>query len=192
VQIRKFIAFYRPTCHILTVSHNLKKHKIILDDYLHGYRKFIVFYLLIMSFFGSLNLLLNPTSLTDLLFGIILMIITYVLFVAMIGKKGLYISDNNFYRGIAIADKFLLKEKIEIAKFSEFTHKKKEKSDLPWFLEYSSFGYFSNHHECSVYLTKSDSEKRKNLISFSDFEMYYDTRRFLQRWTELKEQNEKK
>ncbi|MGM5471425.1 hypothetical protein ACS386_14190 [Flavobacteriaceae bacterium LMO-SS05] len=170
----------------------MEKHKIILDDYLHGYRKFVVFYLFITSFFGGLNFLLHPTSWTDLLLGPILLIIAYVLFVAMIGKKGLYIIDNNFYRGIAIADKFLLKEKIDIAKFTEFTPKKKEKSDWPWFLEYSSFGYFSNHHECSVYLTKSDSDKRKNLISFSDFDMYYDTRRFLKRWTELKERNEEK
>jgi hypothetical protein len=120
------------------------------------------------------------------------LIIAYVLFVAMIGKKGLYVTDNNFYRGIAIADKFLLKEKIDIAKFSEFTHKKKEKTDLPWLIEYSFFGFFSNHNECSVYLTKSDSDKRKILISFSDFNMYYDTQRFLHRWTKLKERNEEK
>jgi len=108
----------------------------------------------------------------------------------MIGKKGLYISNNKLYRGIAITDKFFLKEKIDIEEFSEFIHKKKEKSDLPWLFEYSGMGMFSNHHGCSVYLTKSDSEKRKILISFADFEMYYEVSRFLQRWTELKELNE--
>ncbi len=110
----------------------------------------------------------------------------------MVGKKGLYISDNKFYRGIAIADMFLYKEKIDIANFPEFTHKKKEKTDLPWFLEYSALGMFSNHQECSIYLTESESEKRKALISFSDVEMYDDVRSFLQRWTELKERNENK
>ena len=168
----------------------MTNHRIILDNYLYGYQKFLVFYLLIMSFFGCLNFLLTPTDLTDLIFGLILLPITYILFVAMIGKKGLYISDDKFYRGIAIADKFLLKEKIDIIKYSEFTHNRKEKTDLPWFFEYSGFGMFSNHHECSVYLTKPDSEKRKILISFADFEMYDEVRRFLQRWTELKELNE--
>ena len=149
-----------------------------------------MFYFVIVSFFGSINFLSNPTSVADLLFGLIFLATTYILFVAMIGKKGLYISDNKLYRGIAIADKFLLKEKVDIINFSEFTHKKKEKTDLPRFLEYTSLGFFSNHHECSVYLEKTDSKKRKMLISFSDIEMYYDVRRFIQRWTELKEQNE--
>lgn len=108
----------------------------------------------------------------------------------MFGKKGLYISENNLYRGIAIADKFLYKEKIDIGKFPVFTYTKKEKTNLPWILEYSAFGLFSNHHECSVYLTESDSEKRKILISFSDFEMYDVLRNFLLRRTELKERSQ--
>lgn len=151
---------------IKTVANKvLEKHKIILDNYLHGYRKFIVLYLVIVSFFGSINFLSNPTSVTDLLFGLIFLATTYILFVAMIGKKGLYISDNKFYRGIAIADKFLLKEKVDIVNFSEFTHKKKEKTDLPWFLEYTSLGFFSKHHKCSVYLEKLILKKKNiNLI----------------------------
>ena len=150
----------------------------------------LVFYLLIMSFFGSLNYFIHPTSFNDLLFGLMLLVITNILFVAIIGKKGLFISDNKLYRGIAITDKFLYKEKIDLVKFPEFTHKKKEITDLPWYLEYSVFGLFSNYHECSVYLTESGSKKRKILVSFSDFDMYYDVRRFLQRWTELKERDE--
>lgn len=108
----------------------------------------------------------------------------------MFGKKGLYISDNKLYRGIAIADKFLYKEKIDIEKFPEFTYTKKEKTNLPWLLENSAFGVFSNHHECSVYLIESESEKRKILISFSDFEMYEVLRSFLHRRTDLKERGE--
>jgi len=172
------------------VSHNLKENKIILDNYLHGYQKFTVSFLLIISFFGSLNFLSNPTSFTDFAFGLLILVISYILFVAMFGKKGLYISDNNLYRGIAIADKFLYKEKIDIGKFQEFTYTKKEKTNLPWILEYSAFGLFSNHHECSVYLTESDSKKRKILISFSDFEMYDVLRSFLHRRTDLKERSE--
>ena len=175
-----------------TIGNNLEKHKIILDNYLQGFQKFLVLYLLIMSVFGCLNFLSNPTNYADLIFGLTLLIISYVLFVALIDKKGLYISDNKFYRGIAIADTFLYKERIDLTNFLEFARKKKEKTDLPWFLEYSALGMFSNHHECSIYLTESESKKRKALISFSDIEKYNDVRRFLQRWTELKERNESK
>lgn len=168
----------------------MEKHQIILDNYLHGYQKFGVFYLLIVSFFGSINFLSNPEKLMDLLLGLILLIATYILFVVLVGKKGLYISNDRFYRGIVIADKFLLKEKIDIDTFSKFTHKRKEKTDLPWLFEYSGMAMFSNYHECSVYLTKSDSEKRKILISMPDFEMYYEVRAFLLKWTKLTEQND--
>lgn len=108
----------------------------------------------------------------------------------MIGKKGLYFSDNKFYRGIAVADKFLLKERVVIENYSGFTFSKKEITDLPWLFEYSGMAMFSNYHECSVYLTKSSSKKRKILISMADFEMYYEVRGFLRRWTKLKERND--
>ena len=162
--------------------------QIILDYYLHGYQKFSAFFLLFISFFGCLNFLFSPTDFIELFFGFLLLPSSYILFVAVIGKKGLYISDDTFYRGIAIGDKFLLKEKVNITKYSEFTHKRKVKTDLPLLFEYSGLGMFSNHHECSVYLTKPNSKKRKILISFSDFELYYHVRRFLKRCTELQEQ----
>ena len=130
----------------------MKNERIILDNYLHGYQKFIVFYLLIITLFGCLNFLLKPNDLTDFLVGLLLLIISYVLLVAMIGKKGLLISNGNFFRGITFSGKFLLKERIDIEKYAEFTHKRKQKTDLPWIFEYSGLGIFSNHHECSVYL----------------------------------------
>jgi hypothetical protein len=167
----------------------VKKEQIILDSYLHGYQKFNVFYILIICSFGSINFLLNPTSYLDLLIGLILLIFTYILIVAFLGKKALYINGNKFYRGIAIYDKILLKERIDISKYSEFNYVKKGKTDLPRIFKYSSLATFSNYHECSVYLTKSNSTKGKKIISMSDFEMYYEVRRFLQRWTELTEKN---
>ena len=126
--------------------------QIILDDYLHGYQKFSVWFLSFISFFGCLNFLFSPTDLIELSFGFLLLPASYILLVAMVGKKGLYISDDRFYRGIAIGGKFFLKEKVNITNYAEFTHKRKERTDLPMFFEYSGLGMFSNHHECSNFL----------------------------------------
>ncbi|MDV7188597.1 hypothetical protein R3X25_15020 [Lutibacter sp. TH_r2] len=165
----------------------MKKHHILLDNYLHGYQKMIAFYLWIFSLFGCLNYLKHPTDYYEVIFGLILLFFFYALSIVLFGKVGLYISDKNLYRGIAVANRFLFKEKVDTSDYSEFTYKKKDKTDLPWFLDNSMIGLFSNHYECSIFLVESDYKKRKGLISFSDFEMYYDVCRFLQRWTELRE-----
>lgn len=138
---------------------------------------------------GAVNFLSNPTSLLNFTFGFVLLILAYLLFVALMGKKALFISGDKFYRGIAIAGRVLLKERVDVSKYAEFYVVKKRKSDLPWFSEYSGQGIFANYHECSVHLTRLEAKKGKRLISMSEFEMYDEVRRFLKRWTDLKEQD---
>ena len=142
---------------------------------------------MIATFFGCVNYLSSPADPIELLIGVAFSLATFLLLVVFFGKKCLYVSGDNFYRGIAIFDRLLLKEKIDIHKFSEFGYKKKRRTDLSGILEYSSLGLFSNYHECSVLLIQPNSKKVKVLISMSEFEMYYDVQRFLLRWTDLKE-----
>ncbi len=123
----------------------------------------IAFYLWISSLLGCLNYLKYPTDYYDLIFGFIFLFAVYALSVVLFGKIGLFISDNELYRGIAVANKFLFKEKIDITNYSEFTYKSKDKTDLPWFLEYSTIGLFSNHYECSIFLAETDSKKKKRI-----------------------------
>jgi hypothetical protein len=168
----------------------LKNTQLIVGNYLHRYQKFVVFCLLIIAIFGVLNFLFKYASLFESFFGVLFLIISYFLFVILIGKKGLYIVDDTLYLGISVGNSLLIKEKIDSNKFDGFNYERKKKTNLPCILEYSGAAIFSNYHECFVYLIKFDSKKRKRLISLTDFDQYKDVRDFLHRWTRLKEQTD--
>lgn len=168
------------------------KKKLILGNYLHRYQKFVVFYLLIITFLGALNFLLHKTELSETLFGVLLLILSYYLVVVMIGKKGLLVKNDTLYLGISVSNKFLIKQKIDSSPFNGFNFERKKKTNLPSLLEYSGVAIFSNYHECIVYLVKTDSKKRKRLISLPEFFQYKEVSDFLLRWTRLRELTDKK
>ncbi len=167
----------------------MNNHQIVLDNYLHGYVKFIIFYFLLSSILGSINYLKDSNDLLDISIGLSFLLLTIILLVIIIGKKGLSVSDNRLNRGISIANIFIILEKINLDEYTEFTYEKKEKTKLPWLLKFSILELFSNYNECSVYLMNHNQKKNKILISMSEFEMYNNVREFLERWSNLNEQD---
>jgi hypothetical protein len=167
------------------------KKKLILGNYLHRYQKFIVFYLFIITFLGALNFLLHMAGLSEALFGVLLLILSYYLVVVMIGKKGLLVKNDTLYLGISLSNKFLIKQKIDSSRFNGFNFERKKKTNLPRLLEYSGVAIFSNYHECIVYLVKIDSKERKRFISLTEFSQFEEVSKFLVKWTRLKELSEK-
>ena len=145
--------------------------------------------MLIVTIFGCINYLFRPSNSFELFLGFLLLPLSFLLTIALIGKKGLYVLDNRLFLGISVVDNFIIKKEVEIENFSEFINKKKVKTDLPRLLEFSALGLFSNHDECFIYLFDSRTGKTKKLISITDLRDYAEVSEFLQRWTDLKEGN---
>ncbi|MEM9686658.1 MAG: hypothetical protein AAF934_07025 [Bacteroidota bacterium] len=163
----------------------MEQQKIILDSYLHGYQKFIVFYFLMIVIFGYLNVVSQAESISSYLLATLILGIIFFFVVFLVVKNGLCFVKGKLYRGITISNIVVIKESIDLTLYSTFRIKRRKKSNLPWFLEFSGFGLFANYHECSVYLIRTDGVKRKILISMEDYDLSAGVVNFLEKYTGL-------
>lgn len=165
----------------------MAQKQLVVESYLHRYQKFVALYLLIITSLGALNFLFYKDKIFEIIFGVLLLMLSCYLLVSIIGKKGLLIKKDILYKGIVVNNTFLIKQKIDTTPFNGFNFERKKKNNSPGLLEYSGMTFFSNYHECIIYLVKNDSKNKNKLISLTNFNKYEKVRDFLLRWTRLKE-----
>lgn len=87
----------------------MAQKQLVIESYLHRYQKFVALYLLIITSLGALNFLFYKDKIFEIIFGVLLLILSCYLLVSIIGKKGLLIKKDILYKGIVVNNTFLIK-----------------------------------------------------------------------------------
>jgi hypothetical protein len=164
--------------------------KLILGNYTHGDQKALLVIIALFTLGGAIKLIMMASLLFKFLLTITLIFVLFYLLTFIFGKKGLLFIEGQFYYGIAINSRFLIKRRIKLNSYSNFSRKSKIKSQGHWFLDLNGLGIFYNHHECLVLLNKPKSKKKKLLISLAEAKSYGKVKSFLIQNSSLEELKE--